>query len=80
MKNSDILLNCRTISSRKSGARERVYMCVHVCVRVCVVGGGQRREAACYSCEKLGKIQHRGKPKAILATPLLIMKYLNTEN
>lgn len=40
MENSDLLQNCRVISSRKRGAHECVSVSVQVCICVCGGEGG----------------------------------------
>ena len=54
MENSDILLNCKIISSRKGGAYEcmSVCVCVSVCVSVC---RGDKDKEAEYHSLTLGK-------------------------
>lgn len=56
MENSDILLNCRIISSRKSRTHECVCVCVCLCASACVGRGDGDEEAECDSRKKLGKI------------------------
>lgn len=79
MENSVILLNHRIISSRKSSVHERVSMCACVRTRVCG-GGGRDEELSVILVRNLGKFNAEESLKLFLSPPLLIMKYLNTEN
>lgn len=71
MENSDILLNCRIISSRKSSAHERVYVCVCVCASACVGRGTEIRRLNVILVRNLGKFNPEESLKLFLPPNLL---------
>ena len=59
----------------------RVYVCACICINGCVWGGIGDGEAEQYSLKNLGNFNtEQTLTKAILATQLFLLKYLNTEN